>query len=101
MAVSYDSVIKALNGSIDGVNKTFTTDTPFVSGILRVIVNGQVYESDDDGYGWSEIDESTIQMDVAPLESDLLQAFYQDKDSEHVSLENVLGSPFDPNGVLP
>jgi len=101
MLLSYNSVLKLLNGDIDGINKTFTTDTPFVSGSIRVIVNGQVYEASDDVYGWAEIDESTIEMIVAPLQNDLLQGFYQDKASEYVLLDNVIGSPFDPNGVLP
>jgi len=72
------SVIKGLIGDVNGVNTTFSTPTVYTSGTIRVIVNGQVYEPNDDEYGWSEINTSTIQMSKAPLEDDVVQAFYQD-----------------------
>lgn len=97
----YNSVLVVLAGSVDGVNRVFTTPSRFVSASVRAVVNGQVYESDDDNYGWTELTDQTIEFTNAPLTGDVVQAFYQDLQSEHPDLLNVRGSPFDPNGVLP
>lgn len=94
----YSSVIRELSGSINGSNKTFVTPTKYVSGTIRVIVNGQVYESNEDVYGWSETDDETVELNEAPRTGDVLQAFYQDKDSEHLGTIMV-GSPFNPVGL--
>lgn len=101
MTEYYQAVVQELVGSVDGVNKTFTTASKYVSGSIRVVVNGQVYEPDDDQYGWAEIDDQTIEMVEAPLTDDIVQAFYQDKDSAHLGLDSVKGSPFHPSGLLP
>lgn len=99
--VLYNANIKILSGVVDGVNKYFNTPTKYVSGSIKVIVNGQIYEPDDDKYGWTESSDQSITFDVAPLTNDVIQAFYQDSESEQISLDNVIGSPFDPNGILP
>ncbi len=101
MANYYNSVLRELSGAVNGLNKTFLTPSKYVETTIRVIVNGQVYEYDDEQYGWIEIDDETIEMFEAPVATDVMQAFYQDLDSEHLGLDNVKGSPFDPNGVLP
>jgi hypothetical protein len=101
MTTEYNSVVVELLGVVDGVNKTFYTPSQYVLTTIRVIVNGQVYDKDDTRKGWTEIDSSTVEMDAAPLVGDVLQAFYQDLDSEHLGLKDVIGTPFDPNGVLP
>jgi hypothetical protein len=98
---NYNAVVKELNGAIDNVNKIFTTDERYVPGTIRLIWNGQVYEADDTRHGWTEIDDQTVETDRPPRPSDELQAFYQNKDSETIGLENVVGSPFDPRGILP
>ena len=98
----HESKIVDLIGSVDGVNVSFKTPTKFVSGTLRVIFNGVVYPPDDDRKRWIELSDDTITFDTAPRPGDILQAFYQDKDvSGQIGLDNVKGSPFDPNGVLP
>lgn len=97
----YNSVIRELAGIVDGVNRTFTTPSKYVTGTIKVVWNGQVYEDTDDRTGWTEIDDETIELTEAPLVDDVLQAFYQDKDSQHLGLDSVVGSPFDPNGILP
>lgn len=97
----YDSRILELSGVVDGVNKTFTTPTTYVSGSIRIIVNGLSYEEDDDEYGWSEISGTTIEMDNAPLTGDIIQAFYLDEDSEHEGQDIFTGTPVDPEGILP
>jgi hypothetical protein len=97
----YDSRVLELSGVVNGSNTTFTTPTAYVTGSIRIIVNGLFYEEDDDEYGWSEIDGTTIQMDNAPLTGDTIQAFYLDEDSEHEGQDIFIGSPVDPDGVLP
>lgn len=101
MPIYFDSKLKLLSGIINDVNKIFTTPSNFVSGSIKVFLNGQSYEPDDENYGWSEVDEQTIEMDNAPLTNDVLQAFYQDQDSAHEGWDGVKGSPFDPHGVIP
>jgi len=97
----YNSIIEDLIGVIDGVNRIFQTASKYVSGTIKIVWNGQVYENTDDRAGWTEIDDGTIEFIEAPLVGDILQAFYQDKDSQHLGLDSVTGSPFDPNGILP
>lgn len=99
--VLYNSKLVPLIGTVDSVNKGFSTPTRFVAGSIKVMVNGQVYEPSDDNYGWSETSDQSIEFANPPWVNDILQAFYQDLDSEGVSLQNVVGSPFDPTGVLP
>ena len=97
----YNSVLREMIGVINGINKTFTTLTRYVPGTLRLFWNGQSYEADDSRKGWTEIDDQTIETIKAPRPNDELQAFYQDADSQHLGFDSVIGTPFDPNGVLP
>ena len=92
----FNSLLSEMIGTIDGVNKTFTTPLRFVPGTIRVIWNGQVYDEGDTRHGWSEIDDITIETTFAPRVGDTLQAFYQVRDSEHIGLDNVYGSPYSP-----
>ncbi len=101
MAGYYNSVLLPLTGTVDGVNKQFATPSAFVADSIRVVINGQVYEPDDDRKGWTELTDITIELIEAPRAGDVLQAFYQDKYSEHLGLDDVRGTPFDPNGILP
>lgn len=103
MSDHYDSVIVPLSGTVDGANTTFTTPSKYVSGTIKLIINGQVYEPNEDDYGWSETDDETIEINTAPLTGDVVQAFYKDKDSLHegTAFDNVKGSPFHPQGILP
>jgi len=86
-------VIEQLVESPDGVRTTFTTPEPFVSGTFRLIRNGSVYRADDDRFGWSETDTSTVELNEAPETGEILQAFFTNLVS--------CGSPFDPEGTLP
>ncbi len=97
----YNSKLVPLIGTVDSANKGFSKPTRFVVGSIKIMVNGQVYEPGDDNYGWSETSDQSIEFTNPPWVNDILQAFYQDLDSEGVSLQNVVGSPFDPTGVLP
>lgn len=93
--MAYTSVIKKLNGGVNGVNTTFTTPTTYIEETFKLVLNGQVYEPDDDKFGWSEVDDSTVELTTAPRSGDVLQGFYGDKAS------GVSGSPFDPNNIIP
>ncbi len=97
----YNSKLVPLIGTVDSANKGFSTPTRFVADSIKVMVNGQVYEPSDNNYGWTETSDQSIEFTNSPWVGDILQAFYQDLDSEGVSLQNVVGSPFDPTGVLP
>ena len=77
----------------DGVNKIFTTPSPFLSGTLRVLRNGIAYEPDDDVWGWTELSVTQIEFTTAPMEDTVVQAFYTEIKST--------GTPFDPDGILP
>jgi hypothetical protein len=97
----YNSVLVYIDGTIDNVNKTFDTPTRYLTGTIKFIINGQIYESDDENYGWTEINNKSVEFFNSPLEGDVIQAFYQELDSKHLGLQDVKGSPFDPNGLLP
>lgn len=86
-------VVKRLVEAPNGVLTNFTTSTPYVAGSFRLVRNGQMYEADDAIFGWTEVDESEIQLLEAPDTGEVLQGFYTEQRSE--------GSPFDPAGVLP
>lgn len=88
MGITHEK-IENLIGVVDGLNTTFTTPSPFVSGTLKVIVNGLVYDSSDDYFGWTEVNEEEITMLNAPLTGYVLQAFYQEAEPQ--------GSPFHPS----
>ncbi len=96
----YNAVIRELVGETDGVNTTFATPSLFVPTTIRVMWNGQVYDKGDTRHGWTELTEQSISLATAPRTGDIIQAFYQDQDSEHLGIVNVIGTPFDPNGVL-
>ncbi len=101
MTTFYLSTIEELSGTIDGVNKTFTTPSAYVPGSIKVIWNGQLYDESDEIKGWSETDDTTIEFTNAPISGDVLLAFYQDASSAAVGLCDVVGTPFDPAGGLP
>lgn len=92
----WNSVLVELIGNVNNVNMTFETPTKYVSGSIRVIWNGQVYDPNDVRKGWFEVDENTIELASAPRTGDILQAFYSESESEHVGLDNVIGTPFNP-----
>jgi len=82
-----------VTGDVDGVNRNFTTPTPYLAGTLRGVVNGLIYPVDDDNFGITEISDTEFQFNVAPKTGFRIQAFYGDIP--------VVGSPYDPDGVLP
>lgn len=79
----------------DGVNRQFSTPTPFQTGSIRVFVNGKVYESDHPIFGWVEITSSLIELVVAPKSGDYMEAFYRDETGIFGG-DEVIGSPFAP-----
>jgi len=98
----YDSTIRSLTGATDGANKTFQTPTRYVAGSFRLVWNGVVYEPTDTKWGWTELSDVLVELVTAPRSGDVMQAFYQDKDTAgQIGLDDVVGSPFHPTGLLP
>lgn len=62
---------KPLSGAVDGVNKTFVAPEPFKAGSVRLFLNGLVCFD-----GFTEVDSTTIELDVAPLTGDRVAAHY-------------------------
>lgn len=97
MAEVREATIRALAGTVNGINAVFTTPTEFEAGSLRLVLNGQLYEPTDTKFGWSETGTNQITLTTAPRSGDVLQAFYRDLDGVEVDPENVvIGSPFYP-----
>lgn len=97
MAEVRESTVRPLLGVTNGINVVFTTPTEFEAGSLRLIANGQVYEPDDDRWGWTETGSNEITLTRAPRAGDILQAFYRDLVGIPVApVEIIKGSPFSP-----
>jgi hypothetical protein len=102
VATVHESTIRELTPPPNGATKVFFTPTTYKAGTLRLIWNGQVYEPDDDRFGWTELTNQTIETTGTPRTNDVLQAFYQDEGGSGIpDVDNVVGSPFHPFGVLP
>lgn len=91
-----ESKIETPTGDVDGANRDFVTSVPYQAGQIRVVVNGLVGVAGDAVYGWTEVDDTTIQMASPPLVGDVVEVFYQEKQAEQ-----IVGSPFHPSGALP
>lgn len=76
-------------GSIDGVNKDFTTPTPYVAGTSAAFLNGQLLMRTFDD-GWIEVDPSIglVRLKEAPVVGDTVQVFYLDM-SPALPLEEI------------
>lgn len=96
-----DNLIVRLTGAVNGINKEFDTPSAFDAGSFRLILNGQVYEPDDMKWGWSEVSDSRVLLVNAPRTGDEVQGFYQVKGTGGSGADVVIGSPFDPNGLIP
>lgn len=98
MTLFKESKIVALTPDPDGVETDFNTPGSFLSGSFRLFMNGQSYEPDDERYGWTELNDTTIRFTVwVPEVGDVLQGFYQ----EYSELSGAQGSPFHPNDTYP
>ena len=91
--MSSSTVVKNVAGDVDGANADFTTPTDYLSGTLRAIVNGAIYPIDDDQFGITELTSNTFRINTAPKVGFVVQAIYSEI--------AVVGSPWDPDGVLP
>ena len=96
----HESKLAKLIGTIDGVNKSFTTPSAFMAGTLRIFWNGQQCEAGDERYGWTEVTDIVVEMKVAPKAGDELTCFYQDV-CPIPGIWNCHGSPIDPRGIFP
>jgi len=91
--MNYAEVIALAIGAIDGFNRDFRTHTPFVSGTPRAVVNGLIYNQEDEQFGLVELSGDEVRLNVAPKTGFNVQFFYREIP--------VDCSPFDPDGVLP
>lgn len=69
------SVIDELSGTIDGVNKVFTTPAAYKTGSVVIFINGQLKRRDDDD-GWTELGSNQIELKEAPRDCDTVHAGY-------------------------
>lgn len=90
---NYSEVVNLAIGDIDGANDEFGTPTDYVSGTLRAVVNGAIYDVSDDQFGLTELTSNTFRLNTAPKTGFILQVRYREIP--------VVGSPYDPDGVLP
>lgn len=90
MSNSSETVLD-LVGAVDGVNRTFTVPTRFLLGSFRAVVNGIFYPSDDERWGYSELNPTTIRFAVAPKAGCRIQGFYSEPQAE--------GSPFSGGSI--
>jgi hypothetical protein len=88
-----DFSVHLASGTIDGVNDEFGTPTDYDSGSLRAIVNGAIYDPSDEQYGLTELTGNTFRLNTPPKAGFILQVSYREIP--------VVGSPYDPDGVLP
>ncbi len=68
-----NEVKEIATGVINGLNKTFTTSQAYVSGKITVLLNGLKE------YGFTEIDDTTIEMESAPSNAgftDIVELIY-------------------------
>ena len=98
MPAYHESQIVRLLGDINGVNNIFTTPSSFLAGSIRLLWNGDSYEADHPTYGWTEINQFTIQTNTAPTIGTELQAFYQEHTTDEIlsTLVDVKGTPLGP-----
>jgi hypothetical protein len=71
-----DLVLRNLAGTIDGVNKVFTTPSPYVADTVALWVNGVLLAGPLDN-GFIELGGDQIEIKVAPQPGDTLQAIYE------------------------
>ena len=100
MADFHESKIVKMLGTPNGVTTQFSTPSAFVSGTIRVFLNGLVYEAADDKWGWTEVSDTVIDFTTPPKTDDILECFYQEL-SPVPGIGGVIGTPFDPSGALP
>lgn len=68
-------IISKLSGVANGFNTIFETGHHYVTGSVRVFVNGIVNEASGPD-GWSELGANRISMKEPPRPTDILQAYY-------------------------
>jgi len=90
VGITHEKIVE-LVGVVDGANQDFTTPSVYILGTFRLIVNGIIYASDHPYYGWTEVDNTTIQTVTPPEAGSLMQGFYQEAEPQ--------GSPFHPTEV--
>ena len=76
LPITREDITEMLTGEIDNVKTIFTTSQPYVSGKISVLLNGLKE------YYFSEINETTVQLNTPPSNSgftDILECVYKPK----------------------
>jgi hypothetical protein len=84
-----------LQGTQDGVNTVFTLPIGeiYLSGTVTLIVNGISYPPDDSNFGFSEVNNTTLNLHFSPPNSWALLIFADDGVIENVAVDiNISGS---------
>jgi hypothetical protein len=68
-------VFRPLIGVVNGTNVVFRTPHEYVSGSVRVFVNGVLYAPEHED-GWEEVGPKSVRLRVPPVVGDVLQACY-------------------------
>jgi hypothetical protein len=67
-------------GVIDGSNKVFQTQFPYIAETTAVFINGKMYRRDwDDGWAETDPDDGLVTLNEAPFLGDDVQIFYIDR----------------------
>jgi hypothetical protein len=68
-------VIEKADGDVDGVNRVFRVNSPYVPGSVRVFRNGQL-ETVTLQDGWVEIGSQKVRLHEAPKPGDVISCYY-------------------------
>lgn len=69
------AVIESAFGMPNGTRTLFRTSMPYISGSVRVFVNGLLMRRDFED-GWSELGDRKVQTKLALDPSDVMQFYY-------------------------
>lgn len=70
------AVIEDITKNIDGVNRIFKVSGYFKPGSTNLFVNGNIVNQDDLIYGWIELGQKKIRVNVAPSAGYEVKIYY-------------------------
>ena len=67
-------------GAVDGVNRVFRTQFPYIAETTAIFINGKMYRREwDDGWVETDPDTGSLLLNEAPSLGDDVQVFYTDR----------------------
>lgn len=88
-----------LSGAINGSNKVFTTFKTYISGTLRVWLNGQL-QTQGSSEDWAETTTTTFTLTLAPFSPDVVSVLYQSVGSTDEEEIDQTGGTSDTYGTV-